>query len=168
MRKNILLTGRPGIGKTTIIKRVLDRIDLSAGGFYTQEIREHGIRTGFKIITLDGNEGLLAHTELNTRFRVGRYFVNIDDIDEIAVQSILDSLDRDLIIIDEIGRMELFSEKFKEAVILALETKRVLGTIMRWSNIFTDSIKARDDTDVIDVNLENRDSLVDMIVDILH
>ncbi|HIE34460.1 MAG TPA: NTPase [Candidatus Altiarchaeales archaeon] len=166
MRKNILLTGESGIGKTTAIKKILERVDLSAGGFYTQEIRENKMRTGFKIITLDGKEGLLAHIELNTRYRVGKYSVNPDDLDNIAVRSILESLNNDLIVIDEIGRMELFSEKFKKAVILALDTRRVLGTIKVSGDLFTDSIRRRDDTEIISVNLENRNSLVDMIVGI--
>jgi len=128
MAENILLTGPPGAGKTTLIMRVIEKIkNMGVGGFYTEEIREKGVRTGFKILTLDGNEGILSHVDHDSRVRVGRYRVNIDDLENIAVKSILDSLGKDTIIIDEVGRMELVSEKFRDAVMKALDTGRVLG-----------------------------------------
>jgi nucleoside-triphosphatase len=165
MDKNILLTGKPGCGKTTLIRNVLEGLTgTNAGGFYTQEIRGGGGRVGFKINTLDGKEGVLAHVDYKGRFRVGKYFVNIDDIDEIGVKSILDSLKKDLIIIDEIGRMELFSEKFRDVTLMALGTGRVLGTIMLGSDPFVEGIKEREDVEIIPVTLKNRDFLVGEII----
>lgn len=100
MDKNILLTGTPRVGKTTLVKRVVEGTrERGAGGFYTEEIRDRGDRIGFKILTLDGREGLLAHVSHKSRFRVGRYHVNIKDLEDIAVRSILDSLDKKLIVI---------------------------------------------------------------------
>ena len=100
MRSNILLTGKPRVGKTTIVKKVLKGLtEINAGGFYTEEIKERGVRVGFKIKTLDGKEGILSHVDHKGRFRVGKYFVNINDLDEIAVKSITDSLNKDLILL---------------------------------------------------------------------
>jgi len=165
---NILLTGKPGIGKTTLVRKVVEQLgNIKAGGFYTQEIRENSVRVGFRITTLDGRRGILAHVNHKGKFRVGKYGVNLGDIDEIAVSSILNSLDRDLILIDEIGKMELYSEKFKEVVVKALETGRVLGTIRLGRDEFTNEIKKRNDTRIIEVTLENRDPLVEELVQTL-
>ncbi len=158
---NILLTGRPGVGKTTLIMKVAEGIrNLAVGGFYTKEIRERGVRVGFKILTLDGRGGLLAHIKHGGVFRVGKYFVNISDLEELGVGSILDSLDKDVIIIDEVGKMELFSGKFRDAVLRALDAGRVLGTIKLAGDDFTEKIRGRRDTEIIEVTFQNRDVLV--------
>jgi nucleoside-triphosphatase len=125
---NVLLTGKPGVGKTTIIKKVVEGRE-NAGGFYTEEIRDR-YRKGFKIMTLDGEEGILAHVDIKNRRTVGKYGVNTPDIDAIAVKSVEESLDREIIVIDEIGKMELYSEKFRDILGKALDTGNVLGTIM--------------------------------------
>jgi nucleoside-triphosphatase len=86
MTKKILLTGRPGCGKTTLIKRVVNQLTLPAGGFYTQEIRQRGERVGFKIVTLDDKEGLLAHIDFKTRERIGKYGLDLSALDTIAMK----------------------------------------------------------------------------------
>lgn len=164
MRENILIKGKPGIGKTTLIKRLVERLEVEKGGFYTEEMREHGFRVGFRIMTLDGRKGILAHVGIRSKFRVGKYFVNTSDINNMAVDSIISSLNKDIIIIDEIGRMELISEKFKDAVLKALNKRRVLGTIKATSDKFTDEIMKRNDTKVIEINLRNRNNLIDKIL----
>ncbi|MGB9598533.1 MAG: NTPase [Minisyncoccales bacterium] len=158
MIKNVFITGLPGCGKTTLLKEVLEELKLNAGGFYTQEIREKGIRKGFKIITLDGKEGILAHVNIKNPYRVSKYGVNIEDIDRIAVPSILEGLkENKIIVVDEIGKAELFSKKFKQAVLKALDSKnKVLGTIMLEENPFCDEIKKRKDTKIFYLKRENR------------
>jgi len=158
---NVLLTGRPGIGKTTLIKRLIEATPLSKGGFYTEEVREKGQRVGFSLTTLDGKESVLAHVEIKSQYRVGRYGVDIDTFEAIGVESITKAIStNEIIIIDEIGRMELFSRKFREIVLQALKTGRVVATIKKGRGYFIDEIKSRKDARVIEVNPENRETLL--------
>ncbi len=157
---NVLLTGRPGIGKTTLIKRLIEASSLSKGGFYTEEVREKGQRVGFSLITLDGKRSLLAHLKTKSPYRVGRYGLDIDTFEAIGVESIRKAIStNDIIIIDEIGRMELFSRKFREVVLQALKTGRVVATIKKGRGDFIDKIKSRKDVRVLKINLENRETL---------
>lgn len=167
----VLLTGRPGIGKTTIIKSAvseLSRKGVKANGFYTQEIKEGEIeRKGFKLVTLDGEEVILAHRDMRTPFRVGKYSVSLDGLERVGVTAVLDGLKRDLVVIDEIGRMELYSDKFRDAVTRALDAPNsLLGTIMSKPHPFADRIKERKGVKVIEVTFSNRARLVEEIVDL--
>ena len=163
--KNILICGPPGVGKTTLIKKILENIDLKAGGFYTEEIKENNRRVGFKIISLDNQEGILAHISIKGAKRVGRYGVNIYDLENIGVKSLSQALrDDDLIIIDEIGKMEIFSDKFKEKVLACLNSEKfVVATIGIGGDKYISRIKERDDVIVFKMNRENRDRLIDRI-----
>jgi nucleoside-triphosphatase len=166
----ILLTGVPGCGKTTAIQRALSRLVIDAGGFFTQEIREVGVRKGFKIITLDGREGVLAHVNIIGRPRVGKYGVNLVDLDEIGVGSIKQAIrERELVVIDEIGPMELYSTYFRQAVLEALEGNvYVLGTIARRGNPFCDAIKVRPDVTLIEIDRTNREQVVERVIDLIQ
>ncbi len=110
--RNCLLTGPPGIGKTTVVERILARLKVDAGGFLTREMREGGRRTGFEIVTLDGKRGILATVKGRSRYRVGRYRVNVEELERVALPA-LERARRDceLMVIDEIGTMELFSPR---------------------------------------------------------
>ena len=163
--KNILICGPPGVGKTTLIKKILENINLRAGGFYTEEIRENNRRVGFKIISLDNQEGILAHISIKNSRRVGRYGVNIYDLENIGVKSLSQALrDDDLIIVDEIGKMETFSDKFKDKVLDCLNSEKfVLATIGIGGDKFISKIKERKDIVLFTINIENRDRLIDRI-----
>jgi len=165
MIKNIFITGNPGVGKTTLIHNLIKDLKIPAGGFYTQELRVSGRRTGFKIISLDGKEGILASVNTKSRFRVSRYGVNLPDLEAIGVKSIADALEKnELVIIDEVGKMELFSKKFQEVLLTALDSaKPVIGTIMLRDNSFTRNIKKRRDTEVIMLTRENFDEVKERI-----
>jgi len=169
MVKNVFITGLPGCGKTSLIKEILKELRLNAGGFYTQEIREGGIRKGFKIITLDSKEGILAHVNVKSPYRVSKYKVNIKDLEEIGVNSIFEALKKNKIcIIDELGKMELYSEKFKKVVLAALDSKnKVLGTIMLKPNPFCDRIKKRPDAKIFYLTSENREEIKEEIKNLL-
>ena len=163
--KNILICGPPGVGKTTLIKKILEKLNLKAGGFYTEEIRERSNRVGFKIISLDNQEGILAHINIKDSQRVGRYGVNINDLENIGARSLEQALKNDdLIIIDEIGKMEVFSEEFKEKVLDCLNSKKiVLATIGMVGDKFISNIKRRDDIILFKVTKENRGKLIEII-----
>ncbi len=143
MKPVYLLTGKPGTGKTSLIKQALAEFQVKAGGFYTEEIRSQGTRLGFKLVTLDGREAILAHTDFSKRFQVGKYGVDIDALDRIGVPALRQAAGQcDLVVVDEIGKMELFSSDFRETVMdLIGGGKRVLGTIMLHANPWADAVK---------------------------
>jgi nucleoside-triphosphatase len=162
-KKNILFTGPPRCGKSTLIEKIVKKIDTPATGFFTREILESGKRVGFSINTLDHRTGVLAHQGIHSRFRVGRYGVNLGDIDGIAVPSMTPDRPDMLIVIDEIGKMECFSELFKKTLICALDSKhRVLGSITMKGDWFIRQIKTRDDVLLVTVTSKNRDKLVNL------
>ncbi|KPJ69107.1 MAG: hypothetical protein AMJ45_01020 [Syntrophobacter sp. DG_60] len=128
--------------------QIIKELNLNIGGFYTAEIRERGQRKGFNIIDLGRKEGVLADIDLKSPYKVGKYKVNLKDLEEIGVKSILNAINENkIVIIDEIGKMELFSEKFRKAVEEAVNSKnKVLGTIKLTKDPFTEKIKNRKDT----------------------
>ena len=163
----LLLTGPPGVGKTTVIQKVLAGIAMGAGGFCTQEIRREGSRVGFSLRTLDGEEGILAHIDYQGRHRVGRYGVDLALFEAMALPALGRALrDKELIVIDEIGKMELFSRRFQEMVPLVLDQdeKHLLGVIHQSREPFAETIRQRDDVEVITVSRENRDGLSHRII----
>jgi nucleoside-triphosphatase THEP1 len=161
MKKNILVTGPPRCGKSTLIEKVVERVDLPATGFFTREIKEKDRRVGFSITTLDGKEGILAHQNLRSKFSVGRYGVHIKDIEGIAVPSMIPTKKDEIVVIDEIGKMECFSMKFREALTAVLDSPNwVVGSIAQKGGAFIQSIKKREDVVVITVTPQNRDILV--------
>jgi len=129
-KRHILVTGPPRCGKSTLIERVVRQLDRPATGFFTRELRTGERRVGFAIETLDGKRGILAHQDLRSRYQVGKYGVNLADIDGIAVPSLVPSGTEELVVVDEIGKMECFSRLFRDALIRVLNSShRVLGSI---------------------------------------
>jgi nucleoside-triphosphatase len=157
-----LLTGRPGTGKTSLIRQVTAGYNGKAGGFFTGEIRERGLRLGFRLVTLGGQEVILAHVDFDKRFHVGKYGVNVAALDETGVPALHRAAATcDLVIIDEIGRMELFSAAFRSAVeTIVGGGKRVLGTIILSPDPFADAIKNHPNVDVITLTRENYESVL--------
>jgi nucleoside-triphosphatase THEP1 len=160
--RNILYTGLPGCGKSTIIEKIVQRINRPSTGFFTREIRERGRRVGFSITTLNGQQGTLAHIDIRSRIRVGKYGVNIRDIDKIAVPSMRPENDNVILVVDEIGKMECFSGLFRQTLMNILDaTNTVVGSISLKGDAFIGAIKKRPDTLLIPVSEKNRDYLVD-------
>ena len=165
-KKNILITGLPGIGKTTLVKRVSGEVrEFNPIGFYTSEIRERGVRKGFELISLDGRRGLLSHVDLRSPYRVGRYKVDVS-----AFEGFLDTLPfldptTGLVIIDEIGRMECFSSRFLRLVREVFDSeKAVIATVALKGGGLIEAVKKRRDVLLFVMTGENRDSLVSEIV----
>lgn len=167
---NILLTGRPGIGKTTVIQRVIQRQGGSASGFYTQEIREGGVRQGFEALTLDGRRALLAHVESSSPLRVSKYGVELEEFERSIVPSIDPRVSpAEVIVVDEIGKMECFSAAFCQEVVKALDSETiVLGTIAERGSDFIESLKERQDIVLVEVTQENREALPARIVEMIR
>jgi nucleoside-triphosphatase THEP1/uncharacterized protein with PIN domain len=162
---NIFVTGRPGVGKTTLIRRVLSALEARVGGFYTCEIREGGRRVGFSIESFSGERGTLAHISHEGPFRVGRYGVNREDLEGVGVSALeLAVAEAELVVMDEIGRMELCSPSFQRAVLSALDSERpVLGTIQDRRNPFLDCVRSRKDIEVLEITPQNRDAMTDVV-----
>jgi nucleoside-triphosphatase len=162
-----LLTGSPGTGKTTVIRQAIARSKVKAGGFYTEEIRSGGTRLGFSIVTLDGHNAILAHIDSHSRCRVSKYGVDIQNLDNIGVAAINRAIDEsDLIVIDEIGKMELFSPRFREAVLKAISSgKKVLGTIMLSPHTFADDIKRHPGVKLIQLTRADHEQVLREILD---
>ncbi|HKZ46041.1 MAG TPA: NTPase [Thermodesulfobacteriota bacterium] len=167
--KNILLTGRPRVGKSTIIKKVVEKLCTagykSIAGFYTAEIIRDNKRVGFSINTLDGRIGRLAEVGFESPYRLGKYGIDMKSFEAVALTSLEHAIKTNsLIVIDEIGYMELKSKRFRELVIKALDSPAfVLAAIMRNKFDFADIIKARNDVEVITIRTDNRNRLTDEI-----
>lgn len=156
--KNILITGNPGVGKTTLIRNIISKLNVPAGGFYTSEVRDgDGKRWGFKITSLDGIEGIMASTDIVSKYKISRYWIDVEAIDRVGVTAIREAIKHsDFIVIDEIGRMELFSKKFQDVAMEALDSpKLVLGTITAKDTVITKKIKERQDTKIITLTRQN-------------
>ncbi|KPK22179.1 MAG: hypothetical protein AMJ76_00560 [Dehalococcoidia bacterium SM23_28_1] len=153
-----LLTGRPGCGKTTLIRRLAEDLGAPAGGFYTEEIRRGARREGFALITLDGQAATMASVHIASRRRVSKYGVDMEAIDRVGVPAIERATSKaTLVVIDEIGKMELFSNRFRQAVLSALESgKPILGSIMLAPHPWASAIKARPEVEVILLTEANR------------
>jgi len=167
MTDNIyLLSGKPGSGKTSIIKEALSKTERNAGGFYTDEIRKGGSRVGFRIITLCGQNRLLSHIKLDSPYNIGKYKVDISSIDEVAVPAVREAiLHSEIIVIDEIGKMELLSPLFRDVVTEALECeKKVLGTVLLSPHPWVDGIKMRPEVDTVIVTVANYSNTLDHIL----
>ena len=157
MKQAYLLTGPPGVGKTTLIKEAITAIEQRAGGFYTREMRSQGVRQGFEIVTLDGASAILASVDFHGPHRVSKYGVMVDNMDNVGVAALRRAIKEcDIVVVDEIGKMELFSPAFREAVLEALDSgKKLLGTIMLAPHPWADRIKQDPRVEVVMVSRAN-------------
>lgn len=166
-RKNLLITSLPGIGKTTLVKKIAHQIqDLHPIGFYSQEMRDGGNRVGFELVGFDGRTRILAHLRVRGSFRVGKYGIDIEGFERfLSGIGIKPDIPYHLIIIDEIGRMECYSKVFRRMVDDFLNSDRLLlATISMKGDSYIDRIKRRDDVKLFQVTRENRDELIGIIV----
>jgi len=171
MKRKLLLTGPPGVGKTTLLKRVLEEGGFEAKGFYTQELREGGRRVGFSVRAMDGREAILAHRDISSGPRVGRYGVNVEGFESLVVPLLEEALEGEgMIVIDEISKMELYSERFRHLVteILDRREKVLFGVISSKGGEFIEGIKGRGDVEIWEVSIRNRDRLPSEIIERLR
>jgi nucleoside-triphosphatase len=159
--KKLLLTGLPGCGKTTVIIRLADMLKArKIAGFYTQEIRDAGQRTGFSLQTFSGGKSVLSNINLKNGPRVGRYRVDVEKFEQIVLLELAVNKDADLYLIDEIGKMECFSSKFIEMIKQILDSSiPLVATVALKGSGFIAQVKDLEDVELITVTAENRDLL---------
>ena len=166
IKKNILITGLPGVGKTTLIQELSRELNhLHPVGFYTAEIREEGVRKGFDLISHDGKRGLLSHTDIKSPDRVGKYRVDIKGFEDfLDAIPFFNPLTR-LIVIDEIGKMECLSDRFKRILKKMLDSEKwVIATIALKGSGLIAEIKKRDDVTISEITKSNREFLLSEIL----
>lgn len=163
--KNLFLTGRPGIGKTTAILRVLEKVNAPMHGFYTREMCEHGKRVGFEIQDLEGNRATMAHVDFSGPPRVSKYGVDPEAVARIGVAALERALeDNTPAVLDEVGKMELACQEFRDVLEELLDADiPVLGTVHAKQERYAAMIREREDAEVITLNAENRDSVPDTV-----
>ena len=167
LRKRVLvLTGAPGVGKTTVLIKTVAALKakgFSVGGMVSREVREGDVRVGFEILDLTNSKhGWLAHVNQKVGPQVGKYHVNLTDLENIGAKAIIDAIEKcDAIAIDEVGPMELFSLKFKHAVEKALASQKLVLAVVhaKARDPLLTEIRERGDLEVFTVTLANRNVL---------
>ena len=163
----LLITGVPGIGKTTVIRKVTASLPgVKISGFYSEEIRVNNARQGFELVTFQGRRFVVAHVDLTSAYRVGRYGVTVAVID-IAIENALpEESSTKLFIIDEIGKMECFSSLFVKRMSSILDSgKPVIATIALKGGGFIVEVKNRPGIELWKMTTKNRDLMAQRIID---
>lgn len=170
MPARLLIEAQPGAGKTTALSRLAERLradGLALSGFLTREMRSKGRRVGFEIVTFDGERGVLAHVDIAGPPRVGRYGVDLEELERLALPS-LDS-PTGVVLIDELGKMELASARFCDAVLALFEGEvPIVATVHTFRHPFTDALKARPEVSLVKLTHSNRDGLPEELWNLLH
>ncbi len=156
----LLLTGLPGVGKTTALRRAAKRLaDLEIRGFFTKEIRKGGVRMGFQIETFDGDSAVLAHVGIRSPHRVSKYGVDVAALDRVLDDQFPSARGK-VVLIDEVGKMECLSRRFVETVESLLESARVfVAAVALRGGGFIDAIKRRQGNVLWRVDRTNREEM---------
>ena len=165
LKRILLLTGPPGVGKTTVLIKTIDALKtkgVRVGGMISREAREGNARVGFEIVDFArGKNGWLANVNQNGGPKVGKYYVNLQNLENIGAQAIIDALECNVVAIDEVGPMELYSQKFKQAVALSLQSKKIMLAVVhaKAKDPVITLAKEREDAEIFVITLSNRNSL---------
>ncbi|HEY3123706.1 MAG TPA: NTPase [Thermoanaerobaculia bacterium] len=162
----LLLTGPPGVGKTNVLRRAAEELaDLKIRGFTTDEIREAGRRVGFRIETFDGRSAVLAHVKIRSPHKVSKYGVDLEALERVVAAQ-FSRTRADVVLIDEIGRMECLSKVFVEAVESLLESAHVLvATVALRGEGFIQAVKRRPGVVLWQISRANRDEMPAFVVE---
>ena len=161
VKKNLLITGLPGVGKTTLIRRLYEALkEFHPIGFYTAEIREEGVRKGFELVTLEGKRGVLSHVDIKSRYRVGRYKVDVSGFEDFLDGISFFDPSSNMMMVDEIGKMECLSDKFEKILKKILDSEKwVIATIALKGSGLIAGVKQRQDIKLFEITQSNRDVL---------
>jgi nucleoside-triphosphatase len=164
--RNLLITGEPGIGKTTLVTKLAEELKtLHPVGFYTAETRIKGVRKGFQLISFDGRRGTLAHVDCRSPILVGKYRVNVWAFEAFLSSLNLAATNGQVVIIDEIGRMECHSRLFREVVEELLAQDRiVIATVALNGTGLIEHVKQRDDIVMFEMMRRNREELLGKVL----
>ena len=167
-KKNILITGLPGVGKTTLIVKLVTRLKaLKPTGFYTAEIRERGERVGFELVGLDGRKAVLSHVNFKGVHRVGRYGVDVEGFDAFLKTIPFQADETGLAVIDEIGKMECCSSHFRRLIIDLMESdKPMLATMAMKGGGLIAEVKLRSDVAIHELTSGKRGMLLEVLTEI--
>lgn len=165
MKTAYLVTGAPGIGKTTLIRQVVSTMRMRAAGFYTEDLQNSGMREGFRLVTLDGDMALLASGRHPGPVRVSKYGVDLQELERVGVAALQRALDRGYVLVaDEIGKMQLYSRPFRQTIFQAVRSGHpVLGTIMLGRNPYADRMKAHRNVEVLTLSDDNRNEVLTLL-----
>ena len=164
-RTHILITGVPGSGKTTLFRRLVQKLHhLNPVGFLTAENRKGRSRQGFRLCSLDGRTGALAHVEFRTGYRVGKYGVDVDGFEAFLEPLPFFGPESGPVMIDEIGKMECLSERFTEIIKAILDSdRRLVATIAQKGGGLIADLKKRSNTQLFTLTRDNQDDLLEKI-----
>ncbi len=163
----LLLTSLPGVGKTTVLRKVAERLHgRPVAGFLTDEIRSQGRRLGFRLASLDGHSTVLSHVEIDSPYKVGRYGVDVPALEKVVEEVLARKSTADVLLIDEIGKMECLSSRFVAAMSDLLETgPPLVATVASRGGGFIAAVKRQPGAVLWQVTRENRDRLPDRVLD---
>ena len=168
-RPRFLLTGPPRCGKTTVVQKVVARFPGKAAGFFTREVREQGQRVGFEIVTLEGRVAWLSHVGISGPYWVGKYGVNLESLHRVGLPALEWRPGVDLVVVDEIGKMECLSPRFVEAMekLWAADAPLLL-TVAEKGDGYMKQVKEKPGATLITVTPANRDELPERILGLLR
>jgi nucleoside-triphosphatase len=166
----LVITGNPGVGKTTLLTKAaasLKTAGYSVGGMVSREVREGGMRVGFEVLDLATSQrGWLASVRQGAGPQVGKYRVNLPDLEAIGAKAIIDAVaNADVVAIDEIGPMEFFSQQFKTATQKAFDSGKLVLAVVHWKaqDPLVKAVKNRSDAETFLVTTENRGALTQTV-----
>ena len=169
------ITGLPGSGKTSALLRVIEMLkeeELTIGGMIDEPIEDGRKKTGFTVRNvLTGEQQMFASVDIESKVVVGKIGVDLSKLEEVGVKAIKDAVDQcDIIVIDEVGKMEVESEAFVTAVKESLEAdKPMILTLHKKSrNPLLQDIRRRDDVRILEVTPTNRNILPNKIVRLMN
>ena len=162
----VLISGEPRVGKPTLLKKIVQMIgESNCIGFYTEEVRNDFDRIGFDCVSLEGKRQRIADVDFKSDVRIGRYGIDVKAFEDFSLQTISDYSNKNkIIIIDEIGPIQLLSTKFKQQIDdILISANCVIGTIFYDKHPDTDEIKRLPGVKIYSITSENRDTILENV-----